>query len=245
MIAFRKKKYDFVFILLPLVFLVLLSNVLKFDSAIVVLFISTVLLTLCSIVFRSHKRKSRVLFVLYFPFYLYYSFSLAIFTPICHDTLGGLLIPIFGSWFHYILLSNFYHYIKKKNFYIRLTPVVVIFAIYLPVMFVLSAQAMSVIPALIMLSISLIALIVFLCVKRLTTLWRYSCYYTFLNSCFAVVLSYFIVILPNHNIGFVLCSYLMSYSILSAQIIKKIANDRNVLILKSATSFISGYFKRL
>ena len=36
MIAFRKKKYDLAFILLPLVFLVLLSSVLKFNSAIVV-----------------------------------------------------------------------------------------------------------------------------------------------------------------------------------------------------------------
>ncbi len=57
MITFRKKKYDLFFILLPLAFLVLLSGVLKFNSAIVVLFISTALLTLCSIVFRSHKNK--------------------------------------------------------------------------------------------------------------------------------------------------------------------------------------------
>ena len=232
MITFRKKKYDLFFILLPLVFLVLLSGVLKFNSAIVVLFISTALLTLCSIVFRSHKRISRILFVLYFPFYLYYSFSLAISAPICHDSLCGLFIPIFGSWFHYILLSNLYHYIRKKNRYIRLIPVVAIFAIYLPVMYVLTTQVMPEVLALIMLGISLIALVVFMRVKSLTTLWRYSCYNIFFNSCFAVVLSYFIVILPNHNIGFVFCSYLMSYSILSVRIIKEIANESGILFAK-------------
>ena len=245
MIAFRRKRYDLIYMLLPLVFLVILFGALGFDRNIAILVAVTTIMSLCGIVYRNHRVYSRVLFILYFPFYLCYSFSIAFVAPICHDTLCGFLIPILGSWFHYILLSNLYHYIKKKHFYIRLIPVVVVFAIYLPVMFVLSAQVMSVIPALIMLSISLIAIVVFMRVKSLTTLWRYSCYFTFLNSCFAVVLSYFIVILPNHNIGFVLCSYLMSYSILSARIIKEIANERNVLILKSATSFVSGYFKRL
>ena len=116
--------------------------------------------------------------------------------------------------------------------YIRLIPVVAIFAIYLPVMYVLTTQVMPEVLALIMLGISLIALVVFMRVKSLTTLWRYSCYNIFLNSCFAVVLSYFIVILPNHNIGFVFCSYLMSYSILSVRIIKEIANERGILFAK-------------
>ena len=99
-------------------------------------------------------------------------------------------------------------------------------------MFVLSTQVMPEVLALIMLGISLIALVVFMRVKSLTTLWRYSCYNIFFNSCFAVVLSYFIVILPNHNIGFVFCSYLMSYSILSVRIIKEIANERGILFAK-------------
>lgn len=234
MIAFRRKKYDLIYILLPLVFLILilLSNALYFGCHIITLLILSTTMSLCGIIFRSHRVISKILFILYFPFYLYYSFSLAISAPICHDTLGGIFIPILGCWFHYILLSNLYHYLKKKNKYIRMIPVFAIYSIYLSVMYILSSQVISEMPALVLLCITLIAFVVFVCAKSVSLLWRYSCYWTFINSCFAVVISYPIVILPNHNIGFVLCSYLMSFSILSVRIIKEIANERNVLTMK-------------
>lgn len=231
MIVFRKKIYDLVFISIPLIILTLLSYTLNISYCSVILFFSTILLTLFGILFRRHKKISKLFVLLYFFFFPYYSFSLAFMSPICHTTIG-VFIPLIGSFFHYMLLSNMYHYIKRNKiaskyaYSIKLIPVIVIYAIYLFVMFMLSSQAISEIPTLFMFSISLITFIIFLCNKSISILWKFSYYWTYVNFCFAVVLSFFIIAWPNPNFGFVLCSFLMSYSILSARIIKDIAKEK-------------------
>ncbi len=238
MIVFRRKEYDLAFILLPLVFLIITSCTFTLDCYSAVLFILTTLMTLCGVAFRRHRKISRILFLLYFPFYLFYSISLALLAPICRISLG-VFIPLLGCFFHYFLLSNMYDRFLRKKIgckyisYIKLIPVVLVYSIYLSIMFILSAQLLSEILAIIVLGISLFAFIVFICSKRDSKLCRLCCYWTFFNFCISVLLSYFIIVWPNPNIGFVLCSYMMSYAILSTRIVKEIANERHLLVVKT------------